>query len=569
MRKQLILLCVLLGIISAGITYYQSLQMTHLVDYAYQVEIAYRIFSGQMPYRDFMLVLTPGLYILMALVMTVTRGYTHYGVIFQSIFTQACVVMVSFLLFYRILKQIKFAFLFSVPLLFVGHAIYPFPVYDVLAVLGMMLFFLLILDRHINRSYMGSFLLGIAITLPLYVKQNIGFIFLLLSFVVALVAIGIHRKRIHIRHVAVFFLGFFLSVGAFVFWLFSQHSFSDFLYQTLMFPNMARDPGSTVNIILKDYFSVWRFVSDYITSFMLFIIGSMLGYILLCKRYMRTRPHVIRIYEIFLLSFLSLMMIYLVNFFITNDVVDGKLALTFFWGVTFALSLIIGIIAALFCIGKKRAFPKHIYIPVMVVLICHVGFLSQSVAGSHYGMWPLLLLLMVWTISLIQPFIPLRIIAGISIVWIASITVYLFWYSMTNQFVGYVDMSGPVYRSKMAPLQGLSAPGPWIPAFETLLTEVENIPHEDTMAFLPGDDVFFAATGRIPTLRCSQWNVGTCDVFGFDLVDEIREKDIDWIIVKEPVMTGFAYPVVSWIPINLDYEWYKDVEGIYTIYKKK
>lgn len=569
MRKQRIILCVLLGIMSAGITWYQSLQMTHLVDYAYQVEIAYRMFLGQMPYRDFILVLTPGLYMIMAGVMTLLGGYTHYGVLLQSMLTQALVVIISFLVFYRLLKHTFLAFLFSIPLLFAGHAIYPFPVYDVLAVLGMMLFFLLLLENNIHRLAIGAFFLGLFVTLPLYVKQNIGLVFLSLGFVVSFFLIGIHQKHIQFKQILIFLIGVCFSIGIFILWLLMQHSLLDFFFQVFTFPNKARDPAATLMILLKDYKSVWVFLSDYIISFILFMVGSIIGYLLLQKKYQKTSPTIIHIYEVIILSMSALVLTYIVYFFIQYDAIDGKLALTFFWGVTFAVCLCVGVIVSFVNIWKKHALPNRIYIPIMVILICHAGFLSQSVAGSHYGMWPLLLLLMVWTVSIVYSFVPRRIVIGISFIWIASITMYLCWYSITNQFVGYVDMAGAVYRSQIFRMQGLSAPGPWIPAFETLLTEVENIPQEDTIAFLPGDDVFFAATGRIPTLRCSQWNVGTCDIFGFDLAQEIRNKDIHWIIVKEPVMTGFAYPIISWIPIHLEYEWYKNIEGIYTIYKKR
>lgn len=564
-----VFIMVILGFASAIVTYWQTTRMTHLVDYSYQVEIAYRMFRGQVAYRDFMLVLTPGLYGVMALVMMVTKGYTHTGVIFQSIITQVLTVLLSYIYFQQITKNQLLALVFSSILVVCGHAIYPYPVYDILAVLGMM-FCLWFSSHSVSKHYnLHSVLLGIVATLPFYTKQNIGLVFLIL-FCFSFISKKLFcRTQRGMYEVSYFVAGVLGSLGIFVSYLLMSQSLQDFVWQVFSFPRQARDPGSMFHIVLSDYLHVVKNSTPYVLPLLFIVVVFCIGIICIYKFGGTKRKVLIHIWQAIGGSLLSLGMISLVTHYISIDVVDGRLGLTSLWSMVFLLTGITYGVGTLIYLIKKITFSLDVFLPLVIIGTMHSGFLSQSIAGSHYGMWPLLMTLVVWNVVVLKKYIHVSIITVVAIIWTGAAFVYMGWYVITNQFTDYVQMEGPVTISTKGRIAGMATPGPWVLMLEELTDFVElTIKPYETIVFLPGDDPFFAMTNRIPITRCTQWNSGTCDVFDQQLSAEIKKHSPDWLIVKNYVMTPHAYPPLQWIPIDVGYTFYQEVGGNYLVYKK-
>jgi hypothetical protein len=557
----LFFLAVLFGINAALITYWQTTRMTHLVDYSYQVEIAYRIFSGQIPYKDFMLVLTPGVYVVMAIVMKLCSGYTHLGVILHSMAVAFVTSVVSFFVFYRFSKNRLLAFLLCMGLLPVGHAIYPYPIYDIWATLCMMttILFFSSLDKKKNVLPL-IFFIGMLSTGAFFFKQTVGLVFILLIFGIYFGQVLVSRSRKSVTEIFMLLLGQGIPLLLFSLWLSTNNVFSGFIYQTWQFPSMAREPGKTLSILITDYRSA-------ITVLLPIVIGILSSFFIvfasskMAKKYSGSVKNSILILAgIFWIAGL----IYFTSAFSANTRVGITVIWTLVMGITFVASLL----HLYICMQKNKEI-KVALLPFMIMVTLHAGFLSQAIAGSHYGMWPLLFTLLALSIPTVEKCIPrfaLTMYIGSGII---AVVYCMGSYAISNSFTNYVDMNGPVYRSTKGKTAGLAAPGHWIPALEELVQYVEvNIPKNDTIAFLPGDDPFFAATQRPNTLWCSQWNNGTCDTFFEILEKEMLNKKTDWIIFKEKVMTPHAYPPLGWIPIDLYYTYQTTVADTYIIYKR-
>src|SRR3989344_3719151 len=105
---------------SMGVVYVQTQRLTPLMDYSYQVENAFRIFQNEMIYRDFFLVLTPGTYMIMALVMNMTGGYSHYAQVVLVMLFQALMIVGTYAVLRLIVGRAWYVLFLILPLLFGG-----------------------------------------------------------------------------------------------------------------------------------------------------------------------------------------------------------------------------------------------------------------------------------------------------------------------------------------------------------------------------------------------------------------------------------------------------------------
>ena len=70
----------------------------------------------------------------------------------------------------------------------------------------------------------------------------------------------------------------------------------------------------------------------------------------------------------------------------------------------------------------------------------------------------------------------------------------------SHERLDYANLSeGEIVRSTLPALAGLSVRGPWIPQFEELVRYSDReIPREDGLLMIPGEDLFYYTTGRHP-----------------------------------------------------------------------
>ena len=89
-QEKIIVLC--LAILAGGLAIIQNMRVTTLVDYSYMVENSYRIYCGQMPYRDFVLMYPVGSFLLIDLFWKVF-GLNNISIIIQVVFIQVILLL--------------------------------------------------------------------------------------------------------------------------------------------------------------------------------------------------------------------------------------------------------------------------------------------------------------------------------------------------------------------------------------------------------------------------------------------------------------------------------------------
>ncbi len=113
-----------IAVLGASLTWWQGHRTFNWVDGTYLLENVNRILSGQVPYRDFMLVLPPLHYLLSSLAFAAGDAE---GIMVWSSLVQAAQVILAYLVCVRVCGAPRVAALISLPVAFGGHSIWGFP----------------------------------------------------------------------------------------------------------------------------------------------------------------------------------------------------------------------------------------------------------------------------------------------------------------------------------------------------------------------------------------------------------------------------------------------------------
>ena len=83
-------------------------------------------------------------------------------------------------------------------------------------------------------------------------------------------------------------------------------------------------------------------------------------------------------------------------------------------------------------------------------------------------------------------------------------------------------------------MKGLSIRGDWLPNFEELVSYAEReIPREEGILIIPGEDLFYYTTGRRPQFPVLLFD-NTVNPYSADEILKLaRERNIRWLIVKQ------------------------------------
>jgi hypothetical protein len=200
------------------------------------------------------------------------------------------------------------------------------------------------------------------------------------------------------------------------------------------------------------------------------------------------------------------------------------------WPIFLIISAVIALLRMKQRSGVKLVLP--------FVLICTIegAFLSQQVWGSTYALWPLLVILMAMLTGdlastskhLSWTCVPLASVIAISLLISGG------FYVWSHERLDYVDVwDGAPARSSLSSLAGLRMRGPWIPQFEELVRFSEKeIPLDDGLIMIPGEDLFYYATGRHPRFPVIMFD-HTVNPYSPEQVLALSgTKNIRWLIVK-------------------------------------
>jgi hypothetical protein len=107
-------------------------------------------------------------------------------------------------------------------------------------------------------------------------------------------------------------------------------------------------------------------------------------------------------------------------------------------------------------------------------------------------------------------------------------------YAVGHERMNYLQIpDGPVLRATLPALRGMADRGPYLADFEELVRFADaQIPAQDGILLLPGEEPFFFATGRAPQFPVQIFDNTTDPYSPAQLFEEARKRNIRWVVVK-------------------------------------
>jgi hypothetical protein len=510
----------LLFVATAGVVVFQNSRLAVLWDLSYVLENSYRISLGDIPYRDFPFPYAPLTFLIQAGLIKLTgRVFWHHIAYCSAIGGLASVVTWRIVLHsLRDAKHARWlASILSLPLVVLGiYCVFPHPFYDPDCTLAILIGVLL-LQRLERTSARQAFLTGIMLTIPLFIKQNTGLVFLAVTIIALslLIVIGLRTRR-PVRGYVFAIAGALLALGCAFLGIKLTAGLQNYWFWTIQFAASRRMP------------SLAEMVAAYQGSLLWLFVAVAAGIAVLRLRLSGSRA-------LALLSGLLMSVPFVwpaIYLLIERDASERAERLLALWPFV----LIVSLVSAIMSVKRRRGIA--LVLPFVLIATVHGAFLSQQLWGSTYAIWPLWIILIAGVIDAISSFgraqiswvtLPLSSIiaatilaAGASYVW-------------THERLDYANLSdGAMKHSNLAELRGLSMRGDWIPGFEELVNYAEReIPSDEGILILPGEDLFYYTTGRRPRFPVLMFDRTVNPFTAGEVRDLARVRDIRWLIVKQ------------------------------------
>jgi hypothetical protein len=478
---------------------------------------------GDRPYLDFPFPYAPLTFVTQAVIIRL------FGTVYWHHIAYAAIVAgFATFLTWRILASIfrdsfvragALSFVLAVPLAILGvYCIFPHPFYDPDAAFVILLSILLLLrlERH-DFPFGPAFFTGMILVIPLFIKQNIGLAFLagILVWLMLSLIIDLWKKlplRGHTALLGGIATGLAASAVAIHFWV----GLDNYKYWTWTFATARRSPSAA------DMLSVYL---DPLLPLWLILFG--LGVLFLWLN--KTGQRLASIIATLLMAIpFAWPAVYLL---LDPDPSERAERLANLWPIVLIASLVLSLLTVRRITGFKR------FLPFLLFCTAHGVFLSQQLWGSTYGIWPLFVV-MVATILFSINELTDRVFGNWLVVLGTTISISLTiaggFYVYSNERLDYVELEdGDIAYSSLPQLKGLAIRGSYLPDFEELVQYTnENIPIEDGILTLPGEDLFYYTTGRHPKFPALLFDVTNNPYSPEEIANIARERDIKWLIVK-------------------------------------
>jgi hypothetical protein len=505
---------------TALVVAWQNSRLGVLWDLSYVLENSFRMSLGQVPYRDFPFPYPPLTFLIQAtLIKLAGRAFWHHVVY--------CVVMGggATVLTWRILINLfretpharLLAFSLSLPLVVLGiYCIFPHPFYDPDCTFAILLSILLLQHFADGRgSLLGGVLAGMTLVIPLFIKQNTGFAFLATTCLALVVLAGIEAMRHRpFRNYAAILAG--AAIGLLLALLLIQITagLENYLHWTVQYAAARRMPSlaDTLAIYEDPNLAIW---------IAFFGLGALLG---LCGR---EDTWALLSALLFAVPF-AWPAIYLLIDFDPSERADRLLAL---WPALMIVSFVVAVLSL------RQGAGLSMVLPFILIGTINGALMSQQLWGSTYAIWPLFIVLFACSMNSVA-------LSKGSAVWLTVPTAILAStfllitgaaYVWSHERLDYAKLDdGQLTEATLPELKGLSTRGKWIPNFEQLTHYTkQEIPGEDAILMLPGEDLFYYATGRQPRFPVLMFD-HTVNPYTPDQILKIgRDLQVRWLIVKQ------------------------------------
>jgi len=224
---------------------------------------------------------------------------------------------------------------------------------------------------------------------------------------------------------------------------------------------------------------------------------------------------------------------------------DSLLAL---WPLLLALA---AAMAVVYLFRLPGELSLRAFLPLILLAAIHGTFMSQQLWGSTYAIWPLLVLLVAEMLAFLdgsvdafgEEFAPRAAATWFVPTLAALISVTLLvcggFYMVSEERLSYAYLpDGPAAHSAFPQLAGLATPGPYIAEIDELLRYAQaNIPFEDGIVLIPGEEPFYFATGRAPRFPVPFFDPTIDPYSPAEIASLARARNIRWLIVKTDVQT--------------------------------
>ncbi len=527
-----------LCIATAAFVLWQNTHLTALWDLSYILENATRIALGQVPYRDFPLPYAPLTFLVQSAIIKlfgrVVLQHYLYAAIAGALATLFTWRILLRLLAASCLSARLVAFLLAVPLIFLGtSSIFPHPFYDSDCTLSILFcLWLLLRLESANFPPLATFTGGILLAVPPFIKQNTGLAFLA-SAAFCVTYLGIRRRRGSLLLLA----GAATGLAAALALIHRVAGLANYLHWTVEFAASRRLPGAAIMLgVYQDPALVWS-LPVFAAGLALFLLPS-------------TAPSAARWIASVLLSLPFLWA--LAALFLQQDDSDRIEVLLHLWPVLLLASLVF----ALWQLPRAQSLAQ--LLPLVLLATIHGAFLSQQLWGSTYALWPMLMILLATILIALAPrhgsaalasdassdglpktatghpqpsILPLTAFAAV-----ASLVLLITggYYALSHERLDYIDLSGETLaHSSLPPLRGLAMRGSWLADFEQLVAFSDReIPPGDAILMLPGEDLFYFTTGRIPRFPVLMLDNTVNPYSAAQIAQLARQRNVGWLVVK-------------------------------------
>ena len=477
---------------------------------------------GDVPYRDFPFPYPPLTFLIQAAVIKLGGRVFWHTIVYCAMVGGAATVVtwriVLNLLRERVAHARAIAFVLTLPLIVLGiYCVFPHPFYDPDCAFAILLAVLLLqrADRK-QSSIVASVLAGIAIVIPLFVKQNMGLAFLLTTL--AGVALGAIIEKVRgeaIRRYVLIVIGAAAALGVALLLIHFTAGLRNYWHWTIQFAAERRTPARAEMIEIYKSKAV-------LLSVLVFAIGFALSWF--ARRRLLNWLSVVA--GIVMASPFTWPAIYLL---IDHDSSERADRLLNVW----PLALIISTVLAITAIRKRRGL--NLVLPFVLIATINGTFMSQQLWGSTYAIWPLLLILLAYTVRSLDLFARPRT----SLAWTSIVSACLLIagsaYVYSHERLDYANLDeGALTKSNLAPLKGMRTRGDWLPNFEELVKYTDaNIPRDEPILIIPGEDLFYYTTGRWPQFPVLLFDHTVNPYSPAEIVKLARDRNINWLIIKQ------------------------------------
>jgi hypothetical protein len=509
---------------TSAVVVWQNSRLAVLWDLSYVLENSYRISLGDFPYRDFPFPYAPGTFLIQSLLIRLTgRVYFHH------VLYCAIVGGLGTILTWRILLHILrdampafrlVAFLLAAPLTVLGiYCVFPHPFYDPDCTFAILcgIFLLLQLERK-EFPPLRAFLTGIVLVVPLFVKQNTGLAFLATAALAIVILIAREAwRRQRVSGYACLLAGRAAGLGAAMLLLHFTVGMRNYLHWTVQFAAARRLP------------SVSEMFAPYQNPLLLLWFAAFAAGALLLRRD-RSGSRILSLLSVSLMAApFAWTVLYLL---VETDPGERAERLLALWPLVLLVSLV-------FALWDARRGPSIARLmPLILIGTVQGAFLSQQLWGSTYAIWPLLMILLAGVLAELfrlgreKSSRAIELLAGLAAL---SMLVSGGFYIASHERLNYADVStGEVSRSALPALADLSMRGPWISQFEELVRFADReIPKEQGLLMVPGEDLFYYATGRRPRFPVLMFDHTVNPYSPEEIVEISRRRNICWLILKK------------------------------------